>query len=224
MLTQTLPDGWDLEWCIEGDGADLRILDPSGIPREAVLSDPRVSYMEHKLHLGAAQTRNIAVARSRGDVLVHLDADDVLLPGALSKILPLFDLDDVAWVGVRVDDLVDNQTQIPHPPRISGAVSPGTVSQCWLDSDRSLPFHSVAFSLTRRAFLRSGGYPALPAAEDVGLVLSVTDAAPGVVLDDLLALYRKWSLQTTQVSSSYAALRPACLEILTQAVASRLTS
>ncbi len=204
VLSQELPEGWELEWCVQlDDGA------------EATINDPRVRCWANSSRLGAAQSRNLAVARSRGDVLMHLDADDVLLAGALRRILPLYDDTALDWVAVRVDDLVDSEV-IPHPHELIGVVEPGVVAAEWL-STMLLPFHTVAFTLRRDAFLRAGGYPALMAAEDVGLVLSVSDASRGVVLDETLALYRKWSLQTTTTSASYAELRPLCLELLTEA-------
>ena len=134
---------------------------------------------------------------------------------------PLYDDETIAWVAVRVDDLVDG-TVVEHPHELCGVIEPGVVSSGWLSSGR-LPFHSVAFTIRRGAFHTSGGYPALVAAEDVGLVLTVTDRYRGVVLEDTLAQYRKWSLQTTAASSTYANLRPLCLQILTDAVRARQT-
>ena len=205
VLCQELPHGWELEWCVQlDDGA------------EATFDDPRVRCAANNSRLGAAQSRNLAVARSRGDVLMHLDADDVLLAGALRRVLPLYDDAALEWVAVRVDDLVDGKG-LAHPHELTGVVEPGEGSMAWL-STMLLPFHTVAFTLRRSAFLRAGGYPALAAAEDVGLVLSVSDAGRGVVLEETLAQYRKWSLQTTATSAPYAELRPLCLELLREAV------
>jgi hypothetical protein len=74
-----------------------------------------------------------------------------------------------------------------------------------------LPFHSAGFCVRREFVVEVGGYPELEAAEDVGLVLAVTDASAGRVIPDLTTLYRKWSGQTTSASSIYAASRSECL-------------
>jgi hypothetical protein len=141
VLSQALPAGWELEWCIQlDDGA------------EATIDDPRVRCAANNSRLGAAQSRNLAIARSRGDVLMHLDADDVLLAGALGRILPLYDDATLDWVAVRVDDLVDGKV-VAHPHELSGVIEPGVVSAAWL-STMLLPFHTVAFTLRRRALLR----------------------------------------------------------------------
>ena len=135
------------------------------------------------------------------------------------RILPLYDDTTTAWVAVRVDDLIDGSV-VSRPHELSGAVEPGVVSSRWL-SDGHLPFHSVAFTARRDAFLDAWCYPALVAAEDVGLVLAVTDRYRGVVLKDTLAQYRKWSLQTTVASVPYADLRPLCIQLLADTVRAR---
>jgi glycosyltransferase involved in cell wall biosynthesis len=174
------------------------------------------------MKLGAAQSRNLAVARAKGDVLMHLDADDVLLQGALEIILPLYNDVTISWVAVRVDDLV-NSNVVTKPHELTGIIEPGVVSARWL-SNGHLPFHSVAFTMRRGTFLEAGCYPALIAAEDVGLVLAVTDRYRGVVLKDTLAQYRKWSLQTNVASVAYTDFRPLCVQLLTDAVRARQSS
>ena len=208
ILSQKLPHGWSLEWCIQ--------LDDNA---EASHHDPRVKVASNHAKLGASHSRNMAVARSQGDVLMHLDADDVLIDGALSSILPLYDNDTVSWAAVAVDDIVGKDV-VKHAHELSGVIEPGVVSSMWLSNGR-LPFHTVAFTMRRAAFLEAGCYPALVAAEDVGLALAVSDRHRGVVLKDTLALYRKWSLQTTASSTSYTDLRPLCIQLLTEAIKAR---
>ena len=208
ILSQELPQGWSLEWCVQLDD-----------DAKASHNDPRVKVASNHAKLGASHSRNMAAARAQGDVFMHLDADDVLLSGALNHILEIYADDTISWVAVRVDDIV-GQDIVKHPHELSGVIEPGVVSAMWLSSGR-LPFHSAAFTMRRDAFFTAGCYPALVAAEDVGLVLAVSDHSRGVVLKDTLAQYRKWSLQTTASSKSYTDLRPLCIQVITEAITAR---
>lgn len=53
------------------------------------LTDPRVVYLENPKNLGAAESRNRAVAQARGEYTAFLDADDIWTPGKLEKQLKL---------------------------------------------------------------------------------------------------------------------------------------
>lgn len=48
------------------------------------LSDERVVYVTNEQNMGAAQSRNRAVAMARGKYIAFLDADDIWLPGKLA--------------------------------------------------------------------------------------------------------------------------------------------
>ena len=50
--------------------------------REVVALFPSVVHLE-QANRGLAQARNVGVARSKGEMVVFLDADDRLLPGAI---------------------------------------------------------------------------------------------------------------------------------------------
>ena len=53
------------------------------------LSDPRILYLKNAENLGAAESRNRAVARARGEYVAFLDADDIWAAGKLEKQLKL---------------------------------------------------------------------------------------------------------------------------------------
>jgi glycosyltransferase involved in cell wall biosynthesis len=212
VLDQELPTRWKLEWCLQFDG------DRSSTTVE--FDDPRVLRGVNTTHLGTGPTRNLAIARSSGDVLVQLDGDDILLPGALSSLLPHFDDDAIGWVVGRADDLLLDGSTEAFVPALLGHTSAGLVSQFWLDN-HLLPFHSAGFSARRSLVLEAGGYLDLAAAEDVALVLAVTDTAPGRVIADPTTLYRKWPEQTTASSDYYTQLREECWRLIETAVRSR---
>src|SRR5882757_594143 len=78
LLTQEMPEGWAWEWCVQEDGN-------SGVPGKCLPTDaPRVSYATG-LAGRAGVARTMALHRAKGQVVRNLDADDLLLPGALAR-------------------------------------------------------------------------------------------------------------------------------------------
>ena len=212
VLSQVLPESWALEWCLQFDGEinsdDLEFV------------DPRVLIGFNRTHLGTAKTRNHAIARSIGDVLIQLDADDMLVPGALTLLLPHFEDARIGWVVGRADDLHPDGATEPFFPSMTGDIEPGHVSSYWLNG-HLLPFHSAGFCARRELIIGAGLYPNLQAAEDIGLVLAVTDASPGRVIAELTTLYRKWPEQTTASADYYGQEREDCLRQIEDDVRAR---
>jgi cellulose synthase/poly-beta-1,6-N-acetylglucosamine synthase-like glycosyltransferase len=212
VLHQVLPESWELEWRLQFDAHDSS--------SKLGLVDPRVLVDFNGQQLGTAETRNRAIARSSGDVLIQLDGDDVLVPGALTTLLRYFDDEHVGWVVGRADDLYPDGSTKPFIPPITGDVAAGQVSTYWL-KNRILPCHSAGFCARRDLVVASGGYPPLGVAEDVGLVLAVTDASAGRLLADLTTLYRKWPGQTTASPGYYGSQRDDCLRLIERQVRAR---
>lgn len=212
VLSQSLPANWALEWCLQFDGENQ--------PDDLGFVDSRVLLGSNHTHLGTAETRNRAIARSAGDVLIQLDGDDMLVPGALTSLLPHFEDKRIGWVTGRADDLHLDGTTEPFIPSMTGDIAEGQVSTYWLDG-HLLPFHSAGFCARRELILRAGMYPKLKAAEDIGLVLAVTDAAAGRVIADLTTLYRKWPGQTTASAGYYGQEREYCLRRIDEEVRAR---
>jgi glycosyltransferase involved in cell wall biosynthesis len=79
LCAQEMPDGWTWEWLVQEDGR-------SGEVAAALPDDSRVLSGTGKPG-GPGTARNMAMARSSGDLLRVLDADDRLTPGALA-VLP----------------------------------------------------------------------------------------------------------------------------------------
>jgi glycosyltransferase involved in cell wall biosynthesis len=68
----------------------------TGVARAAAERDPdRIRYLEHPGHanLGKSSSRNAGLRAARGDYVVFLDADDLLLPGKLAHQAAFLDAD-----------------------------------------------------------------------------------------------------------------------------------
>lgn len=74
LLEQTA--SW--EWIIEVDGQ-------GDFPKE-IAGDSRVHIRENDLSLSPSNYRNLAFARSQGNLIIALDDDDLLYPGCLEKL------------------------------------------------------------------------------------------------------------------------------------------
>lgn len=83
--------------------------------------DPRVRITRHARNRGAGATRNELARLARGVYLTPCDADDLLLPGALSRLSAC--LDASPRVGVAYGDIVELFTKrgrVVRPPAIIG--------------------------------------------------------------------------------------------------------
>jgi glycosyltransferase involved in cell wall biosynthesis len=85
------------EWIVQVDGMkqDVRI-------SKEIINDSRVKIEFNYDHLGAANTRNLALARSEGEFIYSLDDDDQLFPNALKELreaLEQSDLDSAVGLG-----------------------------------------------------------------------------------------------------------------------------
>ncbi|OXM64622.1 hypothetical protein CF166_29650 [Amycolatopsis sp. KNN50.9b] len=185
LRDQVLPSGWEWEWCLQEDGdsgvldalpPDDRVLPGSGLPGRAAVA------------------RTMALARATGSVVRTLDADDVLLPGALARDIEA--LGRVAWcTSACVDLLPDGSTRPgPYDPP-AGPVAPGRF-YAEQASDR-LSVQANTFAAHTDLVRALGGWPALTGAETVGLLLAAEAVAPGEFIAEPSVLYRKHDAQTT---------------------------
>ena len=91
---QVLPPGWNLEWIVQEDGANPSLGDK-------LRRWDAVSYAANGRQLGIAFTWNLALSRAAGVLTQTLDADDLLLPGALAALIPLFAADPSSGQSAR---------------------------------------------------------------------------------------------------------------------------
>ncbi|MGQ4385054.1 GltA [Streptomyces sp. SAS_270] len=183
MRSQAMPSGWDWEWIVQEDGR-------TGFLASVLPADDRISTGTGR-NGGAAMTRSMAMARVRGELVRALDADDLLPPGALaSAINTLTQNRDAAWcVSACLDLHPDGSLRPgPHDPP-AGLLADGVM----MDGYKSGRFPVVGTTMTAHTALvhAMGAWPAVPASEDVALLLLCEAVSQGWMIDEPGAIYRK---------------------------------
>jgi hypothetical protein len=86
--------------------------------------------------------------------------------------------------------------RIEHDPP-EGRLSGEQVVRHWREHDYRLAVHPATLCARRGHVLAAGGWMALPASGDTGLLIALAVLAPGYFSADVGLLYRKWSGQLT---------------------------
>ncbi|MEU6573179.1 glycosyltransferase family 2 protein [Streptomyces sp. NPDC046805] len=195
LCEQELPDGWEWQWLIQEDGRTDDV-------RPYVPDDERVSFRQGRRG-GPGVARTIALARADGAYVKVLDADDRLLPGALARDLAALEADPtIGWATSRVLDLLpDGSTAgFPGDPE-PGPIERGAVLDGWKANGFLAPVHPATLFVRRDLLLALGGWMALPASEDTGLLLALGAVSRGWFSGEVGLLYRKWDGQVTGQAS-----------------------
>ncbi len=195
LCGQRLPEGWEWEWVIQEDGTSDQV-------RPRVPNDARVSFRQGRPG-GPGVARTIALARAGGAYVKVLDADDQLTPGALARDVAVLEADPtVGWTTSRVLDLLpDGSTAgFPGDPG-DGPLERGAVLGHWKRNGFRAPVHPASLCVRRELLLALGGWMALPASEDTGLLLALDAVSRGWFRAEVGLLYRKWEGQVTGQAS-----------------------
>lgn len=201
-------DGVDWEWLVQFDGDDWTA-------PQWLLEDARVRLESNGKHLGIAMTRNRALMRSHGDLIQTLDADDALLPEALSVLAAAVRSGNVAYAVGTVVLLIDGKPSAatdpfgrPKLPALPfGEIPTGVLSQYWLRHDR-MPFAMNGAMWRRDVVLAYGGWSAIQTSEDVALMLPVSEDYAGVYLDHTTFVYRQHDESTMHDPNYFTVARP----------------
>ncbi|HDC4325030.1 glycosyltransferase family 2 protein [Aeromonas hydrophila] len=93
--------------------------------------DRRIKYFYSDEHTSLGQARNKALTKVNGELCKFLDADDVIYPNHLEKIVPLFYSENVGLVYTNSDILYqDSGVKLPNDRRIRES---GDVFDFWLN-------------------------------------------------------------------------------------------
>ncbi|MGD3106481.1 glycosyltransferase family 2 protein [Streptomyces sp. YGL11-2] len=209
LTRQELPAGWEWHWVIQEDGT-------SGAVAPHVPDDARVTFRQGRPG-GPGVARTIALAQADGEYVKVLDADDQLPPGTLARDLAALEGDrGIGWATSRVLDLLPDGSTAgfdgdPEP----GPIGRGAVLDFWKAHDFLAQVHPATLFVRRDLLLALGGWMALPASEDTGLLLALNAVSRGWFSAEVGLLYRKWPGQATgQASHTDAAERAARMAVV----------
>ncbi|HUS26367.1 MAG TPA: glycosyltransferase family A protein [Nevskiaceae bacterium] len=191
LVSQELPDGWDIEWMLQEDGT-------TGVVNDVFRGEHRVK-PGMAPHSDTATARNLALARSSGRLIKTLDQDDVLPPGALQRDIEAFiKYPGVQWTCALTHDLLpDGSTQAPDNHFPAGLVKQDAVFDAWRARDHRLAVHPASSCYRRQAAVAMGGWMALRHAGDTGLLLTTSTLWPGFYIGDPGLLWRRTPTQTS---------------------------
>ncbi|WP_245698435.1 glycosyltransferase family 2 protein [Streptomyces lydicamycinicus] len=209
LCQQELPEGWEWHWVIQEDGT-------SDAVAPHVPDDARVTFRQGRAG-GPGVARTIALAHAEGEYLKVLDADDQLAPGALARDLAALEGDpSLGWATSRVLDLLpDGSTAgFPGDPE-PGPIERGAVLEYWKANGFRAQVHPATLFMRRDLVLALGGWMALPASEDTGLLLALNATSRGWFSSEVGLHYRKWPGQaTSQPSHTETAEREARMAVV----------
>jgi glycosyltransferase involved in cell wall biosynthesis len=182
-------EGVEWEWVLQLDGDDEL---HQHIP-DAIRRDGRVAIEANGRWLGQSVTRNLALVRTRHQLLQTVDADDVLEPGALAAAASALEADGEAALAfgrtreIGVDGrLVEGKNL--YPP---GRVAPGTFARDWERRGGSCSVVMPSIMWRTAVVDAACGWPAAVAGMDVLLLLAVTSRHPALSLERYTYRYRQ---------------------------------
>jgi glycosyltransferase involved in cell wall biosynthesis len=194
LVGQVLPDQWTWEWLVQCDGVDQAGQDRV---RSLLPDDPRVSYGASRKG-GPGIARTMTLARASGSLIKTLDADDRLTNVALAR-----DVDaltnqgrGIGWAASRVVNDQDG-TRTPHypydPP--NGRIRSGSAYHAYTKEQYRILVHPATLCVRYPLLIALGGWMALPASEDTGLLMALDAIADGWFTAEAGMIYRLWAPQ-----------------------------
>ncbi|MFI6332150.1 glycosyltransferase [Micromonospora chersina] len=191
LAGQEMPPGWQWQWLVQEDGQ-------TGEVAAALPADGRIRPGVGRRG-GPGVARTLALARAEGSLIKVLDADDQLTDGALWRDIEVLSRHpEAGWATSRVLDLMpDGTTQgFPGDPP-AGPIQRKAVFDYWIAHHYRASVHPATLCIRRELVLALGGWMALPASEDTGLLMAADAVSPGYFIPEPGLLYRKWAGQAT---------------------------
>ncbi|SEQ71137.1 Glycosyl transferase family 2 [Streptomyces sp. yr375] len=219
LCAQELPPGWEWQWVIREDGTT------DEVAPHLPAADTRVVFRQGRPG-GPGVARTLALAHAQGEYVKVLDADDRLAPGALARDLAALEADPaLGWATSRTLDLLPDGSTVAFPgDPAEGPIERGTVLALWKANDFRAPVHPASLFVRRDLLTALGGWMALPASEDTGLLLALDAVSRGWFSATVGLYYRKWDGQVTGHPSHVDPVERAARMAVVEARARALTS
>jgi len=196
VQAQELPTGWRLEWIVQEDGSAPCLA-------HHFAQVPYVRYEPNGTQLGIAATRNLGLARATGDLVQVLDSDDVLLPGALGSLIPMFVEHQIHWAVGQADDLMPDGSRVAWKSALPYGVLPAGSVNRWAEKHGgNWPIHCAGLMLRAVSLRAIGGWVGLPGDEDIAMFAALSEITDGYNVDGVTWLYRQHPQQITRSNST----------------------
>jgi glycosyltransferase involved in cell wall biosynthesis len=170
----------------------------TGAAAAALPPDSRISLGSGRpIFQGVA--RNLALSRADGDLIKVLDSDDVLPAGALARDIAVFEArPETGWTTSKVVDFLPDGTnaEFAEDPQ-DGPLNRDDLLRYWREHNGRPSVHPATLCIRRHLLFALGGWMALPAGEDTGLLIAAAVVSPGYFIAETGLLYRKWPGQVT---------------------------
>ena len=172
---------------------------------DRISDDPRVRLRRLGANVGVARALNAGLALCRGDLVAHMDADDVMLPERLAKQLAyLRDNPDADILGAQIaafDDRTGHASyRTSHPMRITEEVMWDRVRRhdMWFLNHPAVAFRKSSLS-------KIGGYPEDHIIPDLACWLKAYEAGLKICnMPEVLVRYRLHAGQITATAELIA--------------------
>lgn len=195
LCNQELPPDWEWQWVIQEDGQ-------TGEVAAMLPDDLRISVGANR-RSGEPTARNMCLSRATGELIKVLDSDDQLTRGALKREIDILSqYPEIGWSTSRALDLHEDgsTTGFEHNPP-EGPIHPGEVLRHWRSHSFRASVHPASLCVRRDLLVALGGWMALPASGDTGLLLALNTVSNGYFIAEVGLLYRKWPGQMTSQPS-----------------------
>jgi hypothetical protein len=144
----------------------------------------------------------MALSRVEGELVTVLDADDLLAPGALQRDITALANEALGWTTSLVLDLLPDGSTVGFAGDPNEGVLPrGTALDYWKSHSFRASVHPATLCIRANLLFALGGWMALPASEDTGLLLAADAVSPGYFTSETGLYYRKWPGQVTQLAA-----------------------
>jgi len=188
------------EWILLIDGGNQdQCENIKSLLKEILEIEVKVPYVTER-KIGAAAARNLALSLVSNAYVTSIDDDDLFTERAFTKRLKLLEHDsNLHWAGGLLQDMaVDGILgSVWDAPAKEGVYNAGEVLKIWDAPASEFPMNTAGILMRTDSIRSVGGWQGLPSAEDFGMVIGLTGSYRGLIIEDVVYLYRKHLSQST---------------------------